>query len=66
MAQSHLFTLRPKGPIPPAVTSTQTFAEALARENPDVRRIASAHGARVATMEDLRAALEAEAFQAAR
>ena len=58
------FALPRVGPIPPAVTSTQTFAEALERRDLRVRRIASAHSPRVATMDDLRTALETEVYQA--
>lgn len=60
------FSLPRVGPIPPAVTSTQTFAEAIAREELRVTRIASAHSPRVASMEDLQTALEKEVFQASR
>jgi len=60
------FALPRVGPIPPAVTSTRTFAQALAREELRVRGIVSAHSPRVATMEDLNTALEAEVFQASR
>ena len=60
------FALPRVGPIPPAVTSTRTFAEALAREELRVSRIASAHSPRVATMDDLRTALEKDVFQASR
>lgn len=58
------FALPAEGPAPPAVSSTQTFAEALARKNLRVKRIVSAHSSRVATMDDLQSALEKEAFQA--
>lgn len=60
------FALPRVGPIPPAVTSTQSFAEALGREELSVKRILSAHSPRVATMEDLHTALETELFQASR
>ena len=60
------FALPQAGPIPPAVTSTQTFAEALGRQELGVRMILSAHSPRVATMDDLRIALEKEVFQASR
>ena len=60
------FSLPQIGPPPPAVTSTRTFAEALARQDIRVERIASAHSPRIATMADLRQALEAELFQARR
>jgi glyoxylase-like metal-dependent hydrolase (beta-lactamase superfamily II) len=60
------FTLPRVGPIPPAVTSTRSFAEALGREELGVRLILSAHSSRAATMDDLRIALEKEVFQASR
>ena len=60
------FALPRVGPIPPAVTSTQTFAEALGREELGVKLIFSAHSPRAATMDDLRTALEKELFQASR
>jgi glyoxylase-like metal-dependent hydrolase (beta-lactamase superfamily II) len=60
------FALPRVGPIPPAVTSTQTFAEALGREELGVKKIYSAHSPRAATMDDLREALEKEVFQASR
>ena len=60
------FALPRVGPIPPAVTSTQTFAEALGREELGVSIILSAHSPRAATMDDLRVALEKEVFQASR
>jgi len=60
------FTLPRVGPIPPAVTSTQTFAEALGREELGVKLIFTAHSPRAATMDDLRTALETEVFQASR
>lgn len=60
------FSLPRVGPIPPATPSTQSFAEALVREKLVVKRIASAHSARIATMEDLQTALEAEVFQVRR
>lgn len=60
------FGLPQSGPVPPAVESTRTFAEALGRLDIEVERILSAHSPRVATMEDLEAALEAEVFTASR
>lgn len=58
------FALPRVGPIPPAVSSTRSFAEALAGQELRVKQIVSAHSPRVATMDDLRQALEAEIFQA--
>jgi glyoxylase-like metal-dependent hydrolase (beta-lactamase superfamily II) len=60
------FALPRVGPIPPAVTSTQSFAEALSREELGVKLILSAHSPRAATLDDLRVALEKEVFQASR
>lgn len=60
------FALPRVGPIPPAVTSTKTFAAALGRQDLRVNRILSAHSPRVASMDDLRAALEKELYQARR
>ena len=55
------FALPASGPIPPAVSSTRTFAEALERAGlDDVRYILSAHSPRFATPADLATALEAE------
>jgi len=66
MFEADHFSLPRVGPIPPAVPSTQTFAEALGRQDLKVMKIVSAHSPRVATMEDLKMALEAEVFQASR
>jgi glyoxylase-like metal-dependent hydrolase (beta-lactamase superfamily II) len=60
------FTLPRVGPIPPAVTSTKTFAEALGRQELGVKLIFTAHSPKGATMDDLRTALEKEVFQASR
>ena len=60
------FSLPEDGPIPPAVSSTQTFAEALGREELGVKMILSAHSSKAGTMEDLRSALEKEVYQASR
>lgn len=60
------FALPRVGPIPPAVASTRSFAEALNRLELGVSKILSAHSPRAATMDDLRIALEKEVFQANR
>ncbi len=60
------FALPRTGPTPPAVTSTKTFAKALARQDFAVKTFVSAHSARVGTMKDLQDALEAEVYQASR
>jgi glyoxylase-like metal-dependent hydrolase (beta-lactamase superfamily II) len=58
------FAMPRVGPIPPAVTSTKTFAEALARQGLSVKRIVSAHSPKPGTREDLEQALNREEFQA--
>ncbi len=60
------FALPAEGPVPPAVSSTKTFATALTRQELDVSKFLSAHSARVGGMDDLRAALEAKLYQAER
>jgi glyoxylase-like metal-dependent hydrolase (beta-lactamase superfamily II) len=60
------FALPQAGPVPPAVSATKTFAEALARLELPVEKIVSAHSARVATRADLEAALETDAARARR
>ena len=49
-----------------AVSSTKTFAKALAGLDIEVTKIVSAHSARVGTMQGLEDALEAEVYQASR
>lgn len=58
------FALPSTGPIPPAVSATRSFAEALERNGLTVRRIVSAHSPRVATREDLATALETDPLPA--
>lgn len=58
------FSLPQSGPVPPAVSSMKTFAEAIERLGLDVERIVSAHSSRVATMDDLAEALGADVYQA--
>lgn len=60
------FAMPRQGPIPPAVSATRTFAEALGREELNVKLILSAHSPRAGTMDDLRTALTREVFQAGR
>ncbi|MDH3863900.1 MAG: MBL fold metallo-hydrolase [Gammaproteobacteria bacterium] len=60
------FAMPQAGPMPPAVSSTRTFAEALGRKELTARLILSAHSPRAGTMDDLRAALTKEVFQASR
>jgi glyoxylase-like metal-dependent hydrolase (beta-lactamase superfamily II) len=60
------FAMPRVGPVPPAVTSTKTFAEALARQGLEAKQIVSAHSPKPGTREDLEAALNREEFQAKR
>lgn len=60
------FSVPRSGPIPPAVTSTKTFAEALRRQDLAVQMYLSAHSPRVGTPADLQAALETKEYQASR
>ncbi len=59
------FAVPAAGPVPPAVSSTRSFATALERIGIRPRMIASAHSPRVGTMDDLRAALDKEVVKAA-
>ena len=54
------FALPANGTIPPAVSSTKTFAGALIEHGIDPDKMLSAHSPRVGTMNDLQAALEKE------
>ncbi len=54
------------GPVPPAVTSTKTFAEALARNGLKVKKIVSAHSPIPGTPASLEEALHKDDFQARR
>jgi len=60
------FAMPRVGPVPPAVTSTKTFAKALAKSGLEVKRIVSAHSPIPGTPENLEAALNREEFQASR
>lgn len=60
------FAMPRVGPVPPAVTSTKTFAEALARNGLDVRQIVSAHSPKPGTPESLEEALKRKEYQASR
>lgn len=60
------FAMPRSGPMPPAVTSTRSFAEALAEQDIEVNKFLSAHSPRVGTPEDLKLSLEKEVFQAGR
>jgi glyoxylase-like metal-dependent hydrolase (beta-lactamase superfamily II) len=52
------FALPQVGPVPPAVSSTKSFAAALVEHDIAAEKIVSAHSPRVGTMGELRAALE--------
>ncbi len=54
------FALPTNGSLPPAVSSTKTFAGALIEHGLDPVKILAAHSPRVGTMEELRAAMEKE------
>jgi len=54
------------GPVPPAVSSTKSFAKALEAKGLDVERFVSAHSPRTGTPADLAEALNRKEYQAAR
>lgn len=60
------FSVPRSGPIPPAVSSTKTFAKALESLDLDVKLLLSAHSPRVGSWEDLQTALQTEEYQASR
>ena len=60
------FAMPQAGPVPPAVTSTKTFAKALADKGLVVKHFVSAHSPRTGTPADLEEALSREEIQAAR
>lgn len=60
------FAMPRVGPVPPAVTSTKTFAKALEKAGLEPKLIVSAHSPRPGTLADLRQALETREFQAQR
>lgn len=60
------FAMPRVGPVPPAVSSTKTFAAALAQEGLEVKQFVSAHSPRPGTMEDLEEALNRKVYQAKR
>jgi glyoxylase-like metal-dependent hydrolase (beta-lactamase superfamily II) len=61
--QADHFAMPQSGPVPPAVSSTRSFAAALQANDIAVERILSAHSPRVGTIDDLRASLEKEVVQ---
>jgi glyoxylase-like metal-dependent hydrolase (beta-lactamase superfamily II) len=54
------FAVPANGDIPPAVSSTKTFAGALIEHGLEPEKLLSAHSPRVGTMKDLQAAIEKE------
>lgn len=58
--QADHFALPANGSLPPAVSSTKTFAGALVEHGIDPLKILAAHSPRVGTMKELQAALEKE------
>jgi glyoxylase-like metal-dependent hydrolase (beta-lactamase superfamily II) len=59
--QADHFTLPANGALPPAVSSTKTFAGALIEHGLEPVKILAAHSPRVGTMKELQAAIEKEA-----
>jgi len=60
------FAMPRVGPVPPAVSSTKTFAAALEKAGLDARTILSAHSSRPGSNEDLQLALDTKEYQARR
>jgi glyoxylase-like metal-dependent hydrolase (beta-lactamase superfamily II) len=60
------FAMPRAGPVPPAVTSTKTFAVALQRSGLDVRTLLSAHSPKPGSMADLKRALTTTEHQTGR
>ncbi len=60
------FAMPRVGPVPPAVTSTRTFAQALARNELEVKHFVSAHSPKTGTPASLEEALNRAAVQARR
>lgn len=60
------FAMPQAGPVPPAVTSTKSFARALAARGLEVQHFVSAHSPKTGTPADLQEALNREEYQAAR
>lgn len=60
------FAMPRVGPVPPAVTSTKTFAAALKKAGLKARVLVSAHSPKPGTMTDLEQALQTKEFQARR
>ncbi len=60
------FAMPQAGPVPPAVTSTKSFAKAIAAKGLKVKHFVSAHSPRTGTPADLEEALNGEEYRAAR
>ena len=60
------FAMPRVGPVPPAVTSTKTFAAALKKAGLKAKVLVSAHSPKPGTMADLEQALQTKEFQARR
>lgn len=60
------FAMPRVGPVPPAVSSTRSFAKALAAEGLEVKQFVSAHSPKPGTPEDLETALNRKTYQARR
>ena len=60
------FAMPRVGPVPPAVTSTKTFAVALRKAGLKVKTIVSAHSPTPGSMNDLEQALNTKEYQAQR
>jgi len=60
------FAMPAAGPVPPAVSSTKTFAAAVADHGLEVKRFVSAHSAKPGTPADLEQALQTKEYQARR
>ena len=60
------FAMPRVGPVPPAVTSTKTFAAALQKAGLDVKTFVSAHSPTPGSMNDLQQALSTKEYQARR
>lgn len=60
------FAMPRVGPVPPAVTSTKTFATALEKSGLKPKLLVSAHSPKPASMQDLQQALTTKEYQARR
>jgi glyoxylase-like metal-dependent hydrolase (beta-lactamase superfamily II) len=57
------FNIPRTGPVPPAVPSTRSFAEALKKHKIKPEKMLSAHSPRVSTMDDLSTALNKKVWK---